>query len=85
MGPVGTSVVTVCWSVVTILLCQGKSSLSDKWLKSLEIQLSKVVWVGGTFDYSVSPDLLRERSEWTWSLTIVRYFVFNTQCIYIVH
>ena len=46
MGPVGTSVVTVCWSVVTILLCQGKSSLSDKWLKSLEIQLSKVSgWV----------------------------------------
>ena len=42
MGPVGTSVVTVCWSVVTILLCQGKSSLSDKWLKSLEIQLLKV-------------------------------------------
>ena len=62
MGPVGTSVVTVCWSVVTILLCQGKSSLSDKWLKSLKIQLSKVSWWvggwvggGGTFDYSVSP------------------------------
>ena len=59
MGPVGTSVVTVCWSVVTILLCEGKSSLSDKWLKSLEIQLSKVYWWvvggGGTFDYSVSP------------------------------
>ena len=56
MGPVGTSVVTVCWSVVTILLCQGKSSLSDKWLKSLEIQLLKVSgWVGGHFDYSVSP------------------------------
>ena len=50
MGPVGTSVVTVCWNVVTILLCQGKSSLSDKWLKSLEIQLSKVVWVGGWLD-----------------------------------
>ena len=42
MGPVGTSVMTVCWSVVTILLCQGKSSLSDKWLNSLKIQLSKV-------------------------------------------
>ena len=56
MGPVGTSVVTVCWSVVTILLCQGKSSLSDKWLKSLKIQLLKVSGVGGgTFDYSVSP------------------------------
>ena len=59
MGPVGTSVVTVCWSVVTILLCQGKSSLSDKWLKSLEIQLFKVSglggWLGGSFDYSVSP------------------------------
>ena len=26
---------------------------------------------GGTFDYSVSPDLLRERSEWIWSLTII--------------
>ena len=38
----------VCWSVVTILLCQAKSSLSDKWLKSLEIQLLKVSgWVGG--------------------------------------
>ena len=47
MGPVGTSVVTVCWSVVTILLCQAKSSLSDKWLKSLEIQLLKVDGVGG--------------------------------------
>ena len=48
MGPVGTSVVTVCWSVVTILLCQGKSSLSDKLLNSLKIQLSKVDWwVGG--------------------------------------
>ena len=32
----------MCWSVVTILLCQAKSSLSDKWLKSLEIQLLKV-------------------------------------------
>ena len=59
MGPVGTSVVTVCWSVVTILLCHDKSSLSDKWSKSLEIQLLKVSgvggWVGGHFDYSVSP------------------------------
>ena len=50
----------MCLSVVTILLCQAKSSLSDKWLKSLEIQLLKVDgWVGGggggTFDYSVSP------------------------------
>ena len=34
-------------SVVTILLCEGKSSLSDKWLKSLEIHLSKVSGVGG--------------------------------------
>ena len=42
MGPVGTIVVTLCWSVVAILLCQGKSYLSDKWLKSLKIQLSKV-------------------------------------------
>ena len=56
MGPVGTCEVTVCWSVVTILLCQDKSSLSDKWSKSLEIQLLKVDWwVGGHFDYSVSP------------------------------
>ena len=38
-GTCGTSVVTVCWSVVTIFLCQAKSSLSDKWLKSLQIQL----------------------------------------------
>ena len=54
MGPVGTSVVTVCWSVVTILLCQIKSSLSDKWLKSLEIQLLKVYWwVGGWVDHLI--------------------------------
>ena len=35
----GTSIVTVCWSVVTICLSQAKSSLSDKWLRSLQIQL----------------------------------------------
>ena len=48
---------------LTILLSEAKSSLSDKWLISLKIQLSKVSgWVGGggTFDYSVSQDLLRE-------------------------
>ena len=62
MGPVGTSVVTVCWSVVTILLCQGKSSLSDKWLKSLKMEVLKV---DGWVDH-----LIIETSEWTWSLTI---------------
>ena len=41
---------TVCWSVATILLCQTKSSLSDKWLKSLKIQLLKVDQVGGWVD-----------------------------------
>ena len=46
MGPVGTSVVTVCWNVVSILLCQGKSFLSDKWLKSLEIPAFKSWWGG---------------------------------------
>ena len=33
--------------------------------------------MGGTFDYSVSPDLLREGSEWTWSLTIVVRFLYT--------
>ena len=76
-GDHGTSgPVTVCWSVVTILLCQAKSSLSDKWLKSLEIQLSKVVWVGGWLGHLiiVSLQISSERSEWTWSLTISDLF-----------
>ena len=70
MGPVGASVVTVCWSVVTILLCQGKSSLSDKWLKSLKMEVLKV---DGWVDHLIIVflQISSETSEWTWSLTIM--------------